>query len=173
MRARNAAHVNGSAAISNGAPAPQPVMPQHLAAMMTSDEVERHIAQLRQRIAALPPDASSSAATAATRTSLGAELSLAQSRLSAIQANGRYLALLSCGAMLVVFVVFLLCGWQSPIVHLHGLVNSASRDRMARLGVTEDMVMNSQRGDEGFVAAFDWWSWITQYDSKGKQQQHT
>ena len=142
--------------------------------MSTSDEVERHIAHLRQRIAALPPASSSSATAAADRTDLTAELVVAQSRLSAIQANGRYLALLSCGAMLVVFIVFLLCGWQSPIVHLHDMINAASHDRMARMGLTEAALVDSGRDEQPFVQAFDWWSWLLQYgNSRGKQQEHT
>ena len=140
--------------------------------MTTGDEVEHHIARLRQRIAALTSDPSSPpTATAAARTALTTELGLAQSRLSAIQANGRYLALLSCGALLVVVLVFLLAGWQSPIVHLHGLMNSASRERMARLGVTENM-LDARGDDRSFASAFDWWSWLVQDDSASNKQ-HT
>ena len=169
MRARNAVHVNGAAGTSAAAAAPQtePIMPQHLAAMATSDEVEQHIAHLRQRIASLPSVSSSSATAATDRALLTAELLHARSRLSSIQANGRYLALLPCGAMLVVFIVFLLCGWHSPIVHLHNFINSASRDRMARMGINEAM-LDAQRDDQPFIAAFDWWSWMWQRDSGGK-----
>ena len=146
-------------------------MPPHLAAMASSDEVEQHIAQLRQRIAALSFHSSSPAAAAAVeRSALSAELELARLRLSTIRANGRYLALLSCVALLVAFIVFLLCGWQSPIVHLHRFINSASSERMARMGVTEEQ-LTAQRDDQAFVSAFDWWSWLLPYESAGKQRQ--
>ena len=167
MRARGVAHTNGTAAAS--APA-QPEMPAHLAAMMTLDEVEPHIAHLNQRISALRSASHSSAA--ADRDALTAELSHAQLRHSAIRANGRYLALLSCGALLVIFIAFLLCGWQSPIVLFHQLLNSANQDRMARLGVSADM-LEPARDDQPFVAAFDWWSWFLPHDDSGGKQRHT
>ena len=167
MRSRGVAHTNGHV---TSAPA-EPAMPQHLAAMTTYDEVERHIAQLRQRIAALPPAASSSAAVSAERALLTAELAFARSRLSVIQSNGRYIALLACAAMLVLFLVLLLLGWQSPLVSLHGLVNSANRDRMARMGLTEDALLESGRDDASYVQAFDWWSWLLRYGSNTDKQQ--
>ena len=172
MRTRNAPHVNGNGTAAHAAPPAAPTMPQHLAAMTTYDEVERHITHIKQRITALQHTSPAPAAATADLTALTVELGLARLRLSAITANGRYLALLSCAALLVVLLVFLLCGWQSPVVHLHHFINSASRDRMARMGVTEEMMGTQQRDDQSFAAAFDWWSWLLPHDSGGNKQ-HT
>ena len=105
---------------------------------------------LQRRLASLPPSDPSVAA-------LREELSHCSSQLSIVRANSRYLALLSCAALLAVALLLLLLGWRLPIVVVHDVVNGERADRMARLGLSEEQLSSSAND---FSAAFDWVRWL-------------
>ena len=125
-------------------------IPAHVAALRTLDEVEAHIDALTRRLASLPPGDPSI-------PSIRVELAHSASQRSAVRAQGRYLALLSCAALVVCFCVALLAGWRLPIVAVHDLVNSVRRERMATMGMSEG-AMAADHND--FASAFDWVSWL-------------
>jgi hypothetical protein len=77
--------------------------------------------------------------------------------MEAVKKNGRYLALLSCAALLVVAIAMMLAGWRLPIVAVNDMFNEVRHQRMAHLGVNEADV--PAEGNE-FAAAFNWVHWL-------------
>ena len=105
---------------------------------------------LQRRIASLP-------ASDASLPALRAELSHCSSQLAVVRANGRYLALLSCAALLALALLLLLLGGRLPIVAVHEMVNGEREERMHRLGLSEDQVGSAPNE---FSLAFDWVRWL-------------
>jgi hypothetical protein len=108
--------------------------------------VEARLAEIQLQLLSSPSD-----------VTLLLQLSQARCHLQQVRANGRYLALLSVCAMLVLVVSMLLLGWELPIVRLSNVVNRMRADKIARLGLTEGDVA---REPNEFAAAFDWLSWL-------------
>ena len=112
---------------------------------------------IQRHIASLPPSDPSI-------PSLRRELLHCSAQTAAIRANGRYLALLSCAALLVVLIVMMLAGWRLPIVAVNEAFNQVRRERMQHHGISEGEV--PIEGNE-FSTAFDWVAWLL----KGKQHE--
>ncbi len=134
-----------------------PSIPPHVAALTTCDAVDHHRQSVERRLVSLPPSDPSI-------PSLRLELLHCSAQMTAVRANGRYLALLSCAALLVLLIVALLAGWRLPIVAVGDVFNDARQQRMARLGIAEADA--PVEGNE-FAAAFNWVQWLLRKTAGG------
>ena len=146
MEAAATVHTNGL----DAGDAATTAIPPHIAALTTCDAVEAHTRSIQRQLSSLPPSDPSLPA-------LRQELLHCSAQMAAVRANGRYLALLSCAALLVLVIVMMLLGWRLPIVAVHEAFNEVRQQRMAHLGVHEtDLPVDNN----DFSAAFNWVTWL-------------